>query len=151
MLAKKTFTLKTAEISREWIVFDAAQAPLGRIATAAAQQLIGKHKPTYTAHVDNGNYVIVINAARLVVTGNNKATDKMYYHYSGYPGGLKAKSLQDVVASDPGKAIVAAVRGMLPKNKLQSERLKRLKVYAGETHNHEAQKPTLVQLNRSHK
>ncbi len=139
-IAKKTFSQKPAEVERKWIVLDASEAPLGRVSTAAAKYLIGKYKPTYTPHVDGGDYVIVVNAAKLVVTGE-KATDKKYYNYSGFPGGLKEASLSEVLSKNPAKAVEAAVAGMLPKNKLQAERMKRLKVYAGETHNHEAQKP----------
>ncbi len=137
---KKTFSQKPAEVTRKWIVLDASEAPLGRVATAAAKRLIGKSKPTYTPHVDGGDYVIIVNAAKLIVTGD-KATNKMYYNYSGFPGGLKEKTLSDVLAKNPAKAIEAAIAGMLPKNKLQPLRMQRLKVYAGETHNHEAQKP----------
>lgn len=137
---KKTYTLKPADIAREWIVLDASEAPLGRIATAAAKRLIGKHKPTYTAHIDGGDYVIITNASNLVVTGA-KAEDKTYYRYSGFPSGLTETSLKAQMAKDPVKIIESAVRGMLPKNKLQDERLKRLKVYAGAEHSHAAQKP----------
>jgi large subunit ribosomal protein L13 len=136
----KTFSQKSADVTRKWIVLDASEAPLGRVATAAAKYLIGKSKTTYTPHVDGGDYVIVVNAAKLVVTGE-KATDKKYYNYSGFPGGLREASLSDVLAKDPTKVIQAAVSGMLPKNKLASPRMLRLKVYAGEAHNHEAQKP----------
>jgi large subunit ribosomal protein L13 len=139
-IAKKTYSQKPSEVERKWIVLDAAEAPLGRLATAAAKYLIGKYKPTYTPHIDGGDYVIIVNAGKLVVTGE-KGTDKKYYNYSGFPGGLKEESLNDVLAKNPAKAVEAAILGMLPKNKLQSERMKRLKVYAGEAHNHEAQKP----------
>ena len=139
-VTKRTFSQKPAEIERKWIVLDATEAPLGRLATAAAKYLIGKYKPTYTPHVDGGDYVIIINAGKLVVTGE-KSTDKKYYNYSGFPGGLKEATLGEVLAKNPAKAVETAVAGMLPKNKLQAERMKRLKVYAGEAHNHEAQKP----------
>lgn len=139
-IAKKTYSQKPSEVERKWIVLDAAEAPLGRLATAAAKYLIGKYKPTYTPHIDGGDYVIIVNAGKLVVTGE-KGTDKKYYNYSGFPGGLKEESLNDILAKNPAKAVEAAIAGMLPKNKLQSERMKRLKVYAGEAHNHEAQKP----------
>ena len=144
-IAKKTFSQKPADVERTWVVLDAAQAPLGRLATVAANYLIGKSKTTYTPHVDGGDYVIVVNAAKLVTTGQ-KATDKKYYNYSGFPGGLKEATLAEVLSKDPAKAIEAAIAGMLPKNKLHAERMKRLKVYAGETHNHEAQKPIKVEL-----
>lgn len=139
-IAKKTYSQKPTEVERKWIVLDASEAPLGRVATAAAKYLIGKYKPTYTPHVDGGDYVIVVNAAKLVVTGD-KATDKKYYNYSGFPGGLKEATLSEVLSKNPAKAIEAAVAGMLPKNKLSPLRMKRLKVYADEAHNHEAQKP----------
>jgi large subunit ribosomal protein L13 len=136
----KTYSQKPSEVTRKWIVLDAAEAPLGRLATVAAKYLIGKYKPTYTPHIDGGDYVIIVNAANLVVTGE-KAADKTYYRYSGFPGGLTETTLRAQLAKDPTKIIDAAIKGMLPKNKLQSERMKRLKVYAGEAHNHEAQKP----------
>ena len=136
----KTFSQKPADVTRQWIVLDAGETPLGRLATTAAKYLIGKSKPTYTPHVDGGDYVIVVNAAKLIATGA-KVTDKTYYNYSGFPGGLKEASLREVLAKNPAKVIELAVAGMLPKNKLQPARLSRLKVYAGEAHNHEAQKP----------
>lgn len=136
----KTFSQKPADVTRKWVVLDASEAPLGRLATVAANLLIGKSKPTYTPHVDAGDYVIIVNAAKLVVTGA-KVEDKKYYDYSGFPGGMKEATLKEVLVKNPNKAIERAVGGMLPKNKLQAERMKRLKVYAGETHNHDAQKP----------
>ncbi len=139
----KTFNLKNAAVTREWVIIDASEAPLGRVATTAAKRLIGKHKPTYTAHVDGGDYVIIINAARAVVTGA-KETDKLYYRYSGFPGGLKEESFKTALAHNPANIFTAAVRGMLPKNKLLADRLKRLKVYADETHTHDAQKPVKI-------
>jgi large subunit ribosomal protein L13 len=140
MFMKKTYSQKPAEVTRKWIVLDASEATLGRVAAAAAKHLVGKSKPTYTPHVDGGDYVIVVNAAKLVVTGE-KATDKKYYNYSGFPGGLKETSLADALQKNPAKVIEAAVAGMIPKNKLSSPRMQRLKVYAGEAHSHEAQKP----------
>lgn len=139
----KTFTAKPADTTRAWIILDAAEAPLGRIATKAAGYLIGKHKPTYTAHIDAGDYVIIINAARAAVTGT-KETEKTYYRHSGFQGGLTETSFKDQLAKDPAKVITAAIKGMLPKNKLAPERLKRLKVYATEAHGHEAQKPVKI-------
>ncbi len=143
---QKTYSQKPSEVTRKWIVLDASEAPLGRLATAAAKYLIGKYKPTYTPHIDGGDYVIVVNAAHLVVTGE-KASDKTYYRYSGFPGGLTETTLRAQLEKDPAKIIEAAIRGMLPKNKLQSERMKRLKVYAGENHTHEAQKPVKMGVN----
>lgn len=139
----KTFSLKPADVTRKWIVLDAAEAPLGRVAQTAAKYLIGKHKPTYTAHVDGGDYVIIINADALVVTGA-KQESKTYYRHSGFPGGLKETSLKHQLAKDSTKIIAAAVQGMLPKNKLQDQRLSRLKIYQGSTHQHEAQKPVKI-------
>lgn len=139
----KTFSQKPAEVTREWVIIDAATAPVGRIATQAANRLIGKHKPTYTAHVDGGDFVIIINAAKAVMTGA-KADDKAYYRYSGYPSGLTTEMFRDVLAKNPSRIFTAAVRGMLPKNKLVDGRLKRLKVYADDAHNHEAQKPVKI-------
>ncbi len=139
----KTFSQKQQNVSRKWLVLDASEAPLGRLATVAAKYLIGKYKPTYTPHIDGGDHVIVINAGKLIVTGE-KGTAKTYYRYSGFPGGLTETSLNQAVQKDPTKVIAAAVRGMLPKNKLQPGRMLRLKVYAGPDHNHEAQKPTKI-------
>lgn len=141
----KTYSQKPAEVSRKWYVIDASQAPLGRVATQTASLLIGKGKPTVTAHVDGGDYVIVINADNLVVTGK-KYTDKTYYKYSGFPGGLRERSLQEQMELDSAKVITDAVRGMLPVNKLRDGRLARLKVYAGSEHNHEAQKPETLNI-----
>lgn len=143
----KTYSQKPAEVTREWIVLDAAEAPLGRLATTAAKRLIGKHKPTHTPHVDGGDYVIIVNAAKTVVTGT-KDTDKMYYRHSGFPGGLTETAFKDVLVKDPGKIITEAVRGMLPKNKLMDARLKRLKVYAGAEHTHAPQKPVKIGVNK---
>lgn len=142
----KTYNQKPSEVTRQWVVLDATEAPLGRVATAAAKRLIGKFKPTYTAHVDAGDYVIIVNAARTVVTGN-KALDKVYYRYSGFPGGIKAQDFQTALAADPSKVLTAAIRGMLPKNKLLDDRLKRLKIYAAESHAHDAQKPVKIGVN----
>lgn len=139
----KTFNLKSAEVTRKWVVIDASEAPLGRVATLAAKHLIGKHKPTYTAHVDGGDFVVIVNAAKAVVTGN-KEEAKSYYRYSGFPSGIKETNFKDVMTKDPSKIFIAAIKGMLPKNKLMDGRLKRLKVYADETHNHDAQKPVKI-------
>lgn len=141
----KTYSAKPSEVVREWLVIDASEAPLGRVATEVAQHLTGKKKPMFTQHIDCGDYVIVVNADNLVVTGN-KLQDKKYYRHSQYPGSLKTTTLGDQMAKDSTFVIVEAVRGMLPKNKLITERLKRLKVYAGTEHNHEAQKPKKVSV-----
>lgn len=141
----KTYSAKPSEVVREWLVIDASEAPLGRVATEIAQHLIGKKKPMFTQHIDCGDYVIVINADKLVVTGN-KLADKTYYRHSQYPGSLKTMTLGEQIIKDSTAVIVAAVRGMLPKNKLMDERLIRLKVYAGSEHHHEAQKPKKVSV-----
>lgn len=139
----KTFSLKVADVTRKWVVLDASEAPLGRVATTAAKHLIGKHKPTYTASIDGGDYVIIVNADKLIVTGN-KTEDKSYYRYSGFPGGLTETKLKTQLSKDSTAVITAAILGMLPKNKLQDVRMKRLKVYSGEAHGHEAQKPVKI-------
>jgi large subunit ribosomal protein L13 len=136
----KTYSAKPSDVTRKWYVLDASEAPLGRVATRAAALLTGKGKPMFTSHIDTGDYVIVINSDKLVVTGK-KLEDKMYYRHSNYPGGLTETKLKDKLAQDSTTVIVAAVRGMLPVNKLRADRLARLKVYAGSEHNHEAQKP----------
>lgn len=136
----KTYSAKPADVTRKWYVIDASEAPLGRIATVAATLLTGKGKPQFTTHIDTGDYVIIVNSDNLVVTGN-KMEDKMYYRHSNYPGGLKETQLKDKMAKDSTEVIVKAIRGMLPVNKLRADRLDRLKVYAGQEHNHEAQKP----------
>lgn len=136
----KTYSAKPTDVTRKWYVIDAAEAPLGRISTVAATLLTGKGKPMFTKHIDVGDYVIIVNADNLVVTGN-KMEDKMYYKHSGYPGGLKELQLKEKMVKDSTSVIVKAIRGMLPVNKLRDGRLDRLKVYAGAEHNHEAQKP----------
>lgn len=141
----KTFSLKPADVTRKWYVVDASEVPLGRLATVTASLLLGKGKPTITSHVDSGDYVIVINSDKLVVTGN-KLHDKMYYHHSHYPGGLTEMRLGDKIAKDSTTVIMKAVRGMLPSNKLRPGRLERLKIYAGSEHNHDPQKPEILSL-----
>lgn len=146
----KTYSAKPTEVKREWFVVDASQATLGRISTEVAQLLIGKKKPMFTHHIDCGDYVVVINADVLKVTGQ-KLDDKVYYRHSGFPGGLKERTLQEQMNIDATKVIDRAVRGMLPVNKLRDGRLKRLKVYAGSDHGHEAQKPTVLDLKKGAK
>ena len=141
----KTFVQKPADVTRRWILIDAASAPLGRVSTEIAKYLIGKYKPSYTPHVDGGDYVIVINAANTVGTGD-KELKKMYYRHSGFPGGIKDARLEEVREKFPERIIEAAVQGMLPKNKLSAERMKRLRVFAGAEHNHDAQKPEKVEV-----
>ena len=126
----KTYSQKTAEIKREWWVIDVSTMPLGKLAVIIADKLSGKSKVTYTPHIDNGDYVVVINAKDVVVTGD-KMVQKKYYRHSGYPGGLKELKLEEVLEKDPARVITQAVKGMLPKNKLAAERLKRLRVFAG--------------------
>jgi large subunit ribosomal protein L13 len=134
----KTYMQKTAEVNREWHLVDVKGQVLGRIATEIATKLIGKHKPTYTPHIDAGDYVVVINAAEVAVTGNKKS-DKMYRTHSGHPGGLKEINFQDLIAKFPTRVIEKAVYNMLPKNRLRQERMMRLKIYAGAEHKHESQ------------
>lgn len=136
----KTYSAKPSDVTRKWYVIDASEAPLGRISTVAATLLIGKGKPQFTKHIDCGDYVIVINAEKLVVTGN-KVEDKTYYRHSGFPGGLTETTLKEQMVKDPTAAVAKSIRGMLPVNKLRPGRLDRLKVYAGSEHNHAAQKP----------
>lgn len=141
----KTYSQKPTEVTRRWILIDAAEAPLGRVATVIAKHLIGKYKPSYTPHIDGGDYVVVINAAQTVVTGN-KETAKIYYRHSGFPGGIKDAKLSEVREKFPERIIEAAVKGMLPKNKLSPERMKRLRIFAGSDHTHTAQTPEKVEV-----
>ena len=136
----KTYSQKASEINREWWIIDASTLPLGKLAVVIADKLMGKSKVTYTPHIDNGDYVFVVNAKNLVVTGD-KMVQKKYYRHSGFPGGLTTLKLEDVIEKNPSLAISEAVKGMLPKNKLAAERLKRLRVFAGAEHAHTAQNP----------
>lgn len=136
----KTFSAKPSDVTRKWYVIDASEAPVGRIATVAANLLTGKGKPSFTKHIDTGDYVVIVNADKLVVTGN-KMEGKKYYKHSGFPGGLSETKLRHQMDKDSTHVIQNAIRGMLPVNKLRADRLARLKVYAGAEHNHEAQKP----------
>ena len=138
----KTFSLKNTEVTRDWVVFDASDRVLGRFATKIADKLRGKDKPTFTPHVDGGDFVVVINAEKVKVTGK-KSDQKKYYKHSLYPGGLKEKSYQEVLNNNPERIIENAVRGMLPKNKLGKSMFKKLKVYRGSEHPHESQNPTV--------
>ncbi len=141
----KTFSAKPSDVTRKWYLVDASDATLGRISTQIATLLTGKGKPMFTQHIDVGDYVVVVNADNLRVTGN-KMEDKMYYRHSNYPGGLAEMQLKDKMAKDSTDVIYKAVRGMLPVNKLRDDRLARLKIYAGAEHNHEAQKPEKLSL-----
>lgn len=136
----KTYSQKSSETSREWWLVDASTMPLGKLAVVIADKLMGKSKVTFTPHIDNGDYVVVINAKDLKVTGA-KLGDKKYYRHSGFPGGLTELSLEEVIAKDPSLAIREAVKGMLPKNKLAADRLGRLRIFAGAEHAHTAQNP----------
>lgn len=140
-----TFSAKPAEVKREWYVVDAGEKVLGRIATEIATRLRGKHKPEYTPHVDTGDHVVVINAARVKVTGR-KTTDKIYHRHSGYPGGLRSMSFERLQERAPGRAIELAVKGMLPRGPLGRAMFRKLHVYAGSTHPHAAQQPKPLNL-----
>jgi large subunit ribosomal protein L13 len=139
-MQQRTFMAKEADLERTWYVIDAAGQRLGRLASQVAHVLRGKHKPEYTPHIDCGDYVIVINADKVELSGN-KLEKKIYYRHSQHPGGLKATPASDMLAKHPEKMIELAVRGMLPRNSLGRRQLKKLKVYAGPDHPHEAQKP----------
>ncbi len=134
----KTYATKAEDVERQWHVIDAAGQTLGRLASQIARLLMGKHKPIYAKYLDTGDYVIVINAAKVKVTGK-KARQKMYYRHSGYPGGLKAMTLEQMLAAHPTRVIEHAVKGMLPHNNLGRAMFKKLKVYAGDKHPHQAQ------------
>ena len=140
-----TYSPKPGEITRAWHVIDAQDVVLGRLAVTAATLLRGKHKAQFAPHVDPGDFVIVVNASKIHLSGN-KATDKLAYRHSGRPGGLKSVPYGELLASDPRKAVERAVWGMLPKNKLSRQLIKKLKVYAGPEHPHTAQKPTPYQI-----
>ena len=141
----RTFTQKNEEIERDWYVVDAEGETLGRLASRIAPILKGKHKPIYTPHLDCGDFVIIVNAEKVRVTGR-KLDQKLYYRHSGYPGGLKSISLRDQLNRYPERVLQAAIRGMLPKNKLGRRMIKKLKVYAGDAHPHEAQQPRPLEL-----
>ncbi len=136
----RTYTPKASEIERQWLVVDADGQTLGRLATRVARLLTGKHKPTYSTHIDTGDHVIVINAEKIRVTGN-KLESKRYYRHSGYPGGLREESLDHLLARRPEEVVRRAVKGMVPHTKLGTQQLRKLKVYAGKDHPHEAQQP----------
>jgi len=145
MVNAKTYSQKPTEVTRRWILIDASTAPLGRVSTAVAKYIIGKYKPTYTPHIDAGDYVIVINAAKVVVTGE-KETAKKYYRHSGFPGGISEANLGEMRVKFPERIIEIAVKGMIPVNKLTAERMKRLRVFAGDVHTHTAQTPEKVEV-----
>ena len=143
-MANKTYSAKPLEVERKWYVIDAEGEILGRLAVRIANILRGKNKPEYTPHVDTGDFVIVINAEKVVVSGN-KETDKIYYHHTGYPGGLKSASVKEVREKDATKLIEKAVKGMLQHNTLGAEQFNKLKVYCGSEHPHAAQKPVVLE------
>ncbi|GAA4105357.1 MULTISPECIES: 50S ribosomal protein L13 [Zhongshania] len=140
----KTLSAKPSDVIHDWYVVDAAEKTLGRLASEIAHRLRGKHKPEYTPHVDTGDYIVVVNAEKIRVTGN-KASGKIYHHHTGYPGGLKSMSFEKLIDKAPERVIQGAVKGMLPKNPLGRAMFKKLKVYAGTEHPHAAQQP--VELN----
>ena len=141
----KTFSAKAHEVKRDWYVVDATDKVLGRLAAEIARRLRGKHKAEYTPHVDTGDYIVVTNAEKVTVTGK-KASDKMYYHHSGFPGGIKSASFEQLQERNPVKIIEIAVKGMLPKNPLGREMYRKLKVYSGSEHPHTAQQPKQLEI-----
>lgn len=145
-LTKDTYTAKPADIERRWYVVDAEGQVLGRLASAIAQVLRGKHKPIYTQHMDTGDHVIVVNAGKVAVTGG-KESKKKYRHHSGYPGGLKETPYEDLMRKRPEQVVTRAVKGMIPHNRLGRAMLGKLHVYAGAEHPHEAQKPEPLEIN----
>jgi large subunit ribosomal protein L13 len=143
----RTFSPKPADIKRDWVVIDATDVVLGRLASHAATLLRGKHKPTFAPHMDMGDFVIVINAEKVALTGQ-KLEKKLSYRHSGYPGGLSSQTYVEMLAKHPTRAVEQAIRGMLPKNSLGRAQIKKLKVYAGAEHPHAAQQPTAYTLNQ---
>ncbi|MCH4184224.1 MAG: 50S ribosomal protein L13 [Eggerthellaceae bacterium] len=141
----KTYYAKPNEVEREWVLIDAKDQVLGRVATKAAHILRGKHKPQYTPHVDTGDYVVIINADKIRLTGT-KAAKKEYYHHTGFPGGLKCETFEEGMAKHPERVVERAIKGMLPKTSLGRQMATKLKVYAGPEHPHEAQKPREIKM-----
>ncbi len=141
----KTYQAKKEEVVHQWYLVNAEGKVLGRLAAGVARFLKGKHKPTYTPHVDTGDFIVIVNAGKVALTGR-KLKNKTYYHYTGYPGGMKAMSAEKLLAKKPAEMIRMAVKGMLPKNSLGRQMLRKLKVYAGPTHPHEAQNPVPLEL-----
>ncbi|MCW8408722.1 50S ribosomal protein L13 [Legionella sp. PATHC035] len=141
----KTFSAKSHKVKRDWLVVDASDKVLGRLASEIARRLRGKHKAEYTPHVDTGDYIVVTNAEKVIVTGR-KFTNKMYYRHTGYPGGIKSDSFEKLQARNPVRIIELAVKGMLPKNPLGREMYRKLKVYAGNEHPHTAQQPKQLDI-----
>jgi len=141
----KTYSAKPETVERDWYIVDAENKTLGRLSTEIARRLRGKHKPEYTPHVDTGDYIVVINAEKVYVSGN-KRTDKMYHHHTGYVGNLKSVSFDKLIDKAPERVIEAAVKGMLPKNPLGRAMYKKMKVYAGSEHPHTAQQPKTLEI-----
>lgn len=141
----KTVSMRAQDVRRSWFIVDAEGKTLGRLATEVARRLRGKHKPEYTPHVDTGDYIVVVNAAKVQVTGA-KTTDKIYWHHTGYPGGIKGISFEHLRDSHPERIIERAVKGMLPRNPLGRDMLRKLKVYAGNEHPHSAQQPEPLEI-----
>ena len=141
----KTISAKKETVTRDWYVVDATDKTLGRLSTEIANRLRGKHKPEFTPHVDTGDYIVVVNAEKVKVTGN-KSTDKLYHHHTGYPGGIKSYSFEKLIDRAPERVLQRAVKGMLPKNPLGRAMFKKLKVYAGANHNHAAQQPQPLEI-----
>ena len=141
----KTVSAKSHEVKRDWLLVDAKDATLGRLASAIAHRLRGKHKAIYTPHVDTGDYIVVINAEKIKVTGN-KAEDKIYHRHTGFPGGLYSTNFTKLQARFPGRALEKAVKGMLPKGSLGYAMIKKMKVYSGNNHQHSAQQPQLITI-----
>ena len=141
----KTYYAKPSEVQREWLLVDATDMPLGRLASEVAQILRGKNKPTYTPHIDTGDFVVIVNAEKIKITGA-KATDKVYYRHTGYVGHLKSETFTEAMEKHPTRVIEHAVRGMLPKGTLGTQMYKKLKVYAGPEHPHQAQNPRKIEL-----
>jgi len=141
----KTYSAKASDVQRSWFLVDAEGKILGRLACEVARRLRGKHKAIYTPHVDTGDFIVVVNADKIVLTGK-KTTDKIYYHHSGYPGGIKSKTAGKMRQDKPERLIHLAVKGMLPKNSLGRKMLRKLKIYTGNDHPHEAQRPDKLEL-----
>lgn len=141
----KTISAKPAEVVHEWFVIDATDKVLGRVASEVAHRLRGKHKAIYTPHVDTGDYIVIVNASKIRVTGN-KTDDKLYHRHTGYPGGIRTMNFKEIQAKHPGRAIEKAVKGMLPKGPLGYAMIKKLKIYAGAEHPHSAQQPKPLEI-----
>ncbi len=141
----KTYSAKAETVQRDWFVVDATDKVLGRLATEIARRLRGKHKPVYTPHVDTGDYIVVINAEKIAVTGNKEA-GKMYHHHTGFPGGIRSQNLATMREKHPERILETAVKGMMPKNSLGRAMLKKLKIYTGPEHHHAAQQPKTLEI-----